>query len=285
MSKRPTIAEIAARAGVSIGAVSYALNGRPGVSEATRRRVLEVAAEFGWHPSSAARALSDGKAGVLGLIIDRPARTLGIEAFFMQLISGIEAALSDRSIGLLLQVTDDRVSELAAYHRWWAQRSVDGVIVVDLVLDDPRVALLDELQMPAVVVGGPDGLGGLPGVWSDDRAAMTEVVGYLAALGHRRFGRVAGPASLWHTRARTEALRAATERLGLPEPTTVDTDYGIDAGAAATRTLLGRRPRPTVIIYDNDVMAVAGVAVAQEWGYPSRPECRWWPGTTPRCAS
>jgi len=263
--RRATIADIARAVGVSKGAVSYALNGRPGVSEATRRRVLEVAAEFGWHPSSAARALSDGKAGVLGLIIDRPARTLGIEAFFMQLISGIEAALSDRSIGLLLQVTDDRVSELAAYHRWWAQRSVDGVIVVDLVLDDPRVALLDELQMPAVVVGGPDGLGGLPGVWSDDRAAMTEVVGYLAALGHRRFGRVAGPASLWHTRARTEALRAATERLGLPEPTTVDTDYGIDAGAAATRTLLGRRPRPTVIIYDNDVMAVA---VAQEMGVP-----------------
>jgi DNA-binding LacI/PurR family transcriptional regulator len=264
--RRATIADIARAVGVSKGAVSYALNGRPGVSEATRRRVLEVAAEFGWHPSSAARALSDGRAGVLGLIIDRPARTLGIESFFMQLISGIEATLSAGSIGLLLQVTDDRASELAAYRRWWAQRSVDGVIMVDLVRDDPRVGLLEELGMPAVIIGGPQGLGGLVGVWSDDRAAMRDVVEYLAALGHRRIGRVGGLADMLHTRARTEALERAAQRLKLPEPVTVDTDYTLDAGARATRTLLARDPRPTVIIYDNDVMAVAGVGVAQEMG-------------------
>jgi DNA-binding LacI/PurR family transcriptional regulator len=60
--KRPTIADIAAAAGVSKGAVSYALNGKPGVSARTRERVLEIAARMGWHPSSAARALSDGRA-------------------------------------------------------------------------------------------------------------------------------------------------------------------------------------------------------------------------------
>jgi len=264
--RRATIADIARAVGVSKGAVSYALNGRPGVSEATRRRVLEVAEEFGWHPSSAARALSDGRAGVLGLIIDRPARTLGIESFFMQLISGIEATLSERSIGLLLQVTDERANELAAYRRWWAQRSVDGVIVIDLARSDPRVGLLEELAMPAVVIGGPQGLGRLVGVWSDDRAAMSDVVEHLAGLGHRRLGRVAGVTDMLHTQARTEALHAAARRLGLPEPVTVDTDYTTDAGARATRTLLSRVPRPTVVIYDNDVMAVAGVGVAQEMG-------------------
>jgi DNA-binding LacI/PurR family transcriptional regulator len=266
--RRATIADIARAVGVSKGAVSYALNGRPGVSEATRRRVLEVAEEFGWHPSSAARALSDGRAGVLGLIIDRPARMLGIESFFMQLISGIEAVLSARSIGLLLQVTDDRASELAAYRRWWAQRSVDGVIVVDLAGADPRVGLLEEIQMPAVVIGGPLGLGRLVGVWSDDAAAMSDVVEYLAALGHRRLGRVAGLTGMLHTQARTEALHTAARRLGLPEPVSVPTDYTLDAGARATRTLLSRDPRPTVVIYDNDVMAVAGVGVAQEMGIP-----------------
>ena len=264
--RRATIADIARAVGVSKGAVSYALNGRPGVSEATRRRVLEVAEEFGWHPSSAARALSDGRAGVLGLIVDRPARTLGIESFFMQLISGIEATLSASSTGLLLQVTDDRASEVAAYRRWWAQRSVDGVIVVDLAVDDPRVTLLEELQMPAIVVGGPHGLGRLAGVWSDDGAAMTEVVEYLAALGHRRIARVAGLTALWHTRARTEALEQTATRLGLTDVVTIDTDYDGEAGAQATRGLLGRDPPPTAIIYDNDVMAVAGVSVAHELG-------------------
>jgi DNA-binding LacI/PurR family transcriptional regulator len=264
--KRATIADIARVAGVSKGAVSYALNGRPGVSDATRQRIIAVAEEFGWHPSSAARALSDGRAGVLGLIVDRPARTLGIESFFMQLISGIEATLSDRSIGLLLQVTDERSSELAAYQRWWAQRSVDGVIVVDLAHDDPRVPLLEKLGMPAVVVGGPHGLGSLPGIWSDDGAAITAVIDYLAAQGHRRIARVAGLTHLWHTQVRGEALAVAAERLGLTEITTVNTDYTGEAGAQATRTLLARRPAPTVIIYDNDIMAVAGIAVAQEMG-------------------
>lgn len=262
--RRATIADIARAAGVSKGAVSYALNGRPGVSEATRRRILAIAAEYGWHPSSAARALSDGRAGVLGLVVDRPARTLGIESFFMQLISGIESTLSTSSVGLLLQVTADQDTEMEAYRRWWAQRRVDGVIVVDLRREDPRVGLLEQLRMPAIVIGGPQGLGTLPGIWSDDAGAVTGVVEYLAALGHRRIARVAGLPELWHTAVRSQALCEAASRLGLSDVATVHTDYTGDEGARATRALLSRRPGPTAIIYDNDVMAVAGVAVAHE---------------------
>jgi DNA-binding LacI/PurR family transcriptional regulator len=262
--RRATIADIARAAGVSKGAVSYALNGRPGVSEATRRRILAIAAEFDWHPSSAARALSDGRAGVLGLVVDRPARTLGIESFFMQLISGIESTLSDRSVGLLLQVSADQKHEMEVYRQWWAQRRVDGVIVVDLRREDPRIDLLEALRLPAVVVGGPHGLGSLPGVWSDDACATTAVVEYLAALGHRRIARVAGLPQFWHTSLRTEALSEAAARLGLRHVETLNTDYTGDEGARATRALLSRRPAPTAIIYDNDVMAVAGVAVAHE---------------------
>ena len=92
--KRPTIADIARRAGVTKAAVSFALNGQPGVSAATRERILAIADEIGFQPNSAARALSDGRAGAFGLIIDRPARTLGVEPCFMQLISGIQAELS-----------------------------------------------------------------------------------------------------------------------------------------------------------------------------------------------
>ena len=257
------LAEVAKKVGVSEATVSRVLNGKPGVSEATRRRILAIAAEYGWHPSSAARALSDGRAGVLGLVIDRPASTLGIESFFMQLISGVESTLSARSVGLLLQVSADQAKEMETYRRWWAQRRVDGVILVDLARDDSRVGLLEKLHMPAVVVGGPYGLGSLPGVWSDDARATTAVVEYLAALGHRRIARVAGLPQLWHTALRTKALQEATERLGLTDVLTINTDYTGEQGASATRALLSRRPAPTAIIYDNDVMAVAAVAVAR----------------------
>jgi DNA-binding LacI/PurR family transcriptional regulator len=263
--KRPTIADIAKAAGVSKGAVSYALNGRPGVSEPTRRRIMDIAERVGWAPSSAARALSDGRSGAIGLIVDRPASVLGVEPYFMQMISGIQAALGDGPPALLLQMADDRVTELAIYRRWWAERRVDGVLLVDLRDDDPRVDLIREIGVPAVVIGGPEGRGGLPCVWADDELAMTDVLGYLAVLGHRRVVRIAGPADLVHTRSRSLAFTTNARRLGLVARS-VHTDYSADAAAAAVRRLLVGQDAPTALVFDNDVMAVAALGVAQELG-------------------
>src|SRR5690606_24186415 len=153
--KRPTIADIARRAGVSKGAVSYALNGQPGVSEATRQRILAIARELGFTRNSAARALSGATANVVGLTLCRPARILGIEPFFMGLISGVEAELSARSYALLLHVVADPDEEIAVYRRWWGERRVDGVLLCDLRVNDRRVPVLEELDLPAVVIGGP----------------------------------------------------------------------------------------------------------------------------------
>ncbi|WP_225846649.1 LacI family DNA-binding transcriptional regulator [Streptomyces sp. HPF1205] len=261
--KRPTIADIAQAAGVSKGAVSYALNGKAGVSQQTRERILEIAARMGWHPSSAARALSDGRAGAIGLVVDRPATVLGIEPFFMQLISGVETGLAATTTALLLQVTEDARAEEAAYRRWWGERRVDGVLLVDLRDDDPRLGLLGELGLPAVVVGHAPGV---PSVWIDDAAAVRETLAYLAAMGHRRIARVAGPAHFVHTRERTESFDRAAEELGLSGVTCVHTDYSGEAGARATRRLLSGARRPTAIVYDNDVMAVAALSVTQEMG-------------------
>jgi DNA-binding LacI/PurR family transcriptional regulator len=260
MTKRATIADIAERARLSKGAVSYALNGRPGVSEATRQRVLKLAAEMGWRPNSAARALSASRAGALGLVMARPASTLGV------LLSGIENTLAARSTALLLQVVPDHDAEVEAYRRWWAERRVDGIFLIDLRVEDKRVLVLEELGLPAVVIGGPGHHGHLPGVWSDDASAMAMVVEYLAALGHRRIARVAGPSRMLHTELRTQAFGEVADRLALASAVTVATDYSPEQGAQATRRLLSGTPPPSAVIYDNDVMAVAGTSVAHEMG-------------------
>lgn len=264
--RRPTIADIAQRAGVSKGAVSYALNDRPGVSPDTRLRILAIAEEIGWRPNSAARALSGAAANAVGLAIRRPARILGVEPFFMELVSGMEAVLSSAGSALMLQVVGDADTELSLYRRWWAERRIDGAIVVDLRADDPRVDLLEELALPAVIVGGPTGVGTLPHVWADDAITVTETVGYLAALGHRRIGRVAGLPDLLHTRHRDTAFQAASERFAVDTSLVISTDYTGDEGARATRTMLSGSTRPTAILYDNDIMAVAGLSVAHEMG-------------------
>lgn len=261
--KRPTITDIARRAGVTKGAVSFALNGRPGVSRATRDRILAIADELGWQPSSVARALSDGRACALGLVVDRPTHSLGIEPFFMQLISGIQSELSASGVALLFQVTADREAQLGYFRRWAAEGRVDGVFLVDLSIDDVRVALLKDLGIPTIVIGGPQGLAGVPGVWNDEAGAERTAVEYLAVLGHRRIARVAGLPELWHTAARTEAFESVAGELGMT-PITVTTDFTGKQGAIATRALLAGAEPPTAIVYDNDVMAVAGLAVAAE---------------------
>jgi DNA-binding LacI/PurR family transcriptional regulator len=101
-------------------------------------------------------------------------------------------------------------------------------------------------------------------VWSDDAGALTDVVEYLVALGHRRIARVTGLPDLLHTRIRDDAFAAACARAGVTDQVVVPADYTGGMSARITRRLLSSRTAPTAIIYDNDVMAVAGLAVAQE---------------------
>lgn len=265
MARRPTINDVARRAGVSKGAVSYAFNGLPGVSEPTRQRILAAAEALGWQPSSTARALSGSRVGAIGLVLARPARTLGVEMFYMQFISGVELALSRRSMALVLQVVDDVAGEVAAYRRLAADHRVDGVLLTDLRSDDPRPAVLAELELPAVVVGGRGDLSGFPRVWSDDGAAMQAVVQYLMALGHKRIARVSGRPDFVHTQVRTAAFDAAADEAGV-DAWSVSADFSAREGAEATRALLSRRQRPTALVYDNDVMAIAGCGVVREMG-------------------
>ncbi|MFD7439213.1 LacI family DNA-binding transcriptional regulator [Streptomyces sp. NPDC059861] len=268
-ARRPTMKDIARRAGVSESAVSFALNDRPGVSDATRARVRRVAEQLGWRPSTAARALSGEGAATVGLVLARPAHTLGVDSFFLQLVSGIQEVLAERHLGLLFQVAEDVADECAVYRRWWAEHRVDGVLVVDPRTDDPRPGLLDELGLPAVVIGGaPDERHpGMSTVWADDGGAMAAVVGELHALGHRRVVHIAGLAGLAHTERRIRTLRAEAGRRGLTEVRSVTTDYSDAEGAAVTRRVLSGAAPPTALIYDNDVMAVAGVAAAAELGF------------------
>ena len=263
--KRPTIADIAVRAGVTKAAVSFALNGQPGVSAATRERILAIAAEIGFQPSSAARALTAGRAGAFGLIIDRPARMLGVEPFFMQVISGIQADLTHHHITLQFSMAEDPGVEIELYQQWWAQRRVDGVFVYDLQRDDRRIAMIEELRMPAVVLGSPRGSGTLPAVWQDEREVVATIIGHLAGLGHKRIARVGGLARYWHTALRAEAFADVASAAGV-EAVHAEADYTAEHGAEATRELLSSRRPPTAILYDNDVMAVAGLGAAQRLG-------------------
>jgi len=263
LSKRVTISDIARLAGVSVGAVSFALNNRPGVSEETRKRILSIAHDLQWQPSSAARALVGSRAGVIGLAVNRPARTLGTEAFFTDLIAGIQSGLSATQVGLHMRLVSSIEDEIATYRRWHSSHQVDGVIVIDPREDDARLAALSAIGARAVVVGShPSAEGAAPTVWIDDVQAAHTLFDYLVALGHRHIAYVTGPAEFEHTTLRARVLHELAPRDIHTE--TIITDFSSQRAAEATRSLLSRSTRPSAIVYDNDVMAVAGLRVTQE---------------------
>ena len=236
------------------------------MSDETRARILAIAGELGWRPHRAARALSAARADACGLVLARSAQTLALEPFFMEFFAGVESELSSRGIALTIQLADDLEHEIAVYRRWWSETRVDGILMIDLRIDDPRVAELQRLGLPAVVVGGPVPDLALPAVWHDERSAVEEVVRYLAALGHKRIARIAGVAHFLHTAERTEAFIRVSSELGLAHQV-VDTDYTVESGARATRRLLSGRDLPTAIICDSDLLAVTALGVAREMGF------------------
>ncbi|CAL9361157.1 LacI family DNA-binding transcriptional regulator [Streptomyces atacamensis] len=218
-----------------------------------------------------------GFSGAVGLVLARPARLLGIEPFFMEFIAGIEERLAERGLSLLLHVVADQEAEIAAYRRWAERGLVEAVVVVNRTVDDRRLPVLRELGLPAVLAGaGSDAPGGgaeagggggtpMPAVRTDDAGPVREALAHLLDLGHRRIARVSGPAGLLHTRARTEALVQGCREAGV-EPVVVEGDYSDESGARLTAELLRRPEPPTAILYDNDVMAVAGLGAAKEMG-------------------
>ena len=265
-TRRVTISDIAERAGVSKGAVSYALNDRPGLSEETRKRILEIAKELRWYPNRAARSLSAARADACGLVIARPAKTIAIETFFMEFIAGVESVLARQSIAMTIQLADDLQGEIAVYRRWWGEHRVDGVLLVDPRVDDPRFEELERLGLPAVAIGGPFKNHKIPAIWHDEARTVVEVVRYLAALGHVRVARVGGFDAHLHSRARSSAFRRAARDLSLTARN-VSTDFTPESGARATRQLLSDPKPPTAIVYDSAVLGVTGLGAAQQMGF------------------
>ena len=152
MAERVTIVEVAARAGVAISSVSSALNGRPGVSEQTRARIRQAADDLGFVPSVRGRSLSAKRAFTVGLVVHRDPFVLESDPFFGSFIGGLESVLDPRGYALILQMGSAADETLDRYRRLAAGRRVDGVFLNELVVDDPRVALVQQLGLPAVGV-------------------------------------------------------------------------------------------------------------------------------------
>lgn len=265
-SRRVTIADLARQLGLSKASVSYALNGRKGVSDQTRQRVRDLADELGFQASSAAVALSASRAGTIGIVIARDPAVIVAEAFYMRTLLGVEDYLNQADAALLLRVTGEHGQDLDVYRRWALQRRVDGFILFDEVADDPRVPLLNALGVPGVLVASSDRDDTIGRLVTPEAETISALLDYLHGLGHSTIGYIGGPRRYVHEQVRSELVASSTRCRGMALEY-LEGNYEYEGAAALARQLLAGTPRPTALILGNDIMAIAAARTALDCGF------------------
>jgi len=259
MSRRPTIRDVAERAGVSIATVSRVLNDRADVSLETRERVREVARSVGYTADPSARALVTQRTQLVAVVVGDNAghRDLSL-LFFGHVLAAISRRLARAGYDALLL----QPAELGLHHRF------DAAILIGVDGNDPLVTDLWVRSLPYVGVDVRVGGRRNAFVGSDHAAGVRLALAHLYELGHRRIAHVAGAHNTVAGADRIAAFRREARVLGLdlPDEYVREADFSSAGGYDATCALLALAERPTAILAASDLMALAALAAIRDAG-------------------
>ncbi|MFG3011244.1 LacI family DNA-binding transcriptional regulator [Streptomyces cinerochromogenes] len=264
---RPTLEEVAARAGVGRGTVSRVINGSPRVSDATRAAVEAAVAELGYVPNTAARALAANRTDAIALVVPEPETRFFAEPYFSDMLRGVGAELADTEMQLLLIFagSDRERQRLAQY---LAAHRVDGVLLVSVHADDPLPDLLSQLEIPAVISGPRSAAESLTSVDSDNYGGARSAVEHLLGRGRRRIAHITGRLDVYGAQRRVDGYRDALRDAGHPadDLLVVPGDFTEEGGRRAMQLLLSRHPDLDAVFAGSDVMAAGARQVLREAG-------------------
>lgn len=181
-----TMLDVARRAGVSVSTVSYALSGTRPISDETRQRIRTAMEELGYQPHALARGLASKRSKIIALVYPPVNRTMA--AGELTFVTSVADAA--RSVGYSLVLSTFASDNLLELRQLAQQGLVDGVILMEVHLEDPRVALLQELAFPFSMIGHCRDNDGISFVDVDFHQTARDAVEYLAGLGHQRLGLV-----------------------------------------------------------------------------------------------
>lgn len=254
---RVTLADVARRAGVSIATVSYVMNGRGGVGEATREHVLEVARDLGFRPNRVASALRTGDSRVFGLVLADIANP-----FYPEIAGGVIAAAATAGYEVFLSrapldgdAPGDEVRALCDHQCaaliFTSLKVGDGPLILDVV--PPSVPIVQTVRRVPSLAADFIGI--------DDRAGAREAAQHLVDLGHRDIAVLSGPAFSSASQERLAGFGDVLDSAGLmPPPARIsECRLTVDAGYEATLDLLDADGPPHAILCGNDLIALGAI--------------------------
>ncbi|WP_194421729.1 LacI family DNA-binding transcriptional regulator [Microbacterium abyssi] len=261
-----TIADVAARAGVSKATASRALSGRGYVSDDTRDRVETAARALSYVAHSSATSLATGRTQTIGVILPDVGRW-----FFSELLTGAQTAMLEHGYDLaLFGVPERSAARKQVLDEVLPRRRFDGVIAVGVPPDSPEMTQLLRLGRPVVSVGPHSEH--VNAVSIDDAAAARIATEHLIDLGHTEIAFVGGTteaeALTFGDARRLEGFRSAMDAAGLDDRSRVAPAAGtMPSGYEAAVDLLGnRRTRPTAVVGVCDEVAIGAIIAARRMG-------------------
>lgn len=266
MNRKVTLKFLASHLGVSVTTVSRALADYSDVSEETKIRVRRAVEEFGYQPNSAARGLVTGRAGAIGLII--PANYGDFRnPFYSQLLLSVGRSLheADPHTDLIVSTAPPGPEELLAYDRAISSGRVDGFIITETRVDDPRVAWLEERNIPYVMHGRVPEADGRSWVDTDGESGLYDATQYLIDLGHKHIAMLNLPDDLYTSRLRQRGYVMAMEQSRLV-PQVVHLRSGDRHTYEKVRDMLSGSYRPSAFVCATDAYAVPALRAVEDAG-------------------
>jgi len=252
--KAPRITDVARLAGVSTATVSRALSKPETVAESTRNIVLAAAEQTGYRVNLSARNLRRQRTGAIVILVPN----LG-NPFFAEILAGIETALSEADINMLVVDTRQAHMKPQLVLEYLHATRADGIIALDGALPDSilSVASSGNGAPPIIFACEWTPNDDFPSVRANNARGGALAVSHLAELGHRRIGMITGPDDNVLTHARTEGTLKEMKARGLvPDPRHLFAgDFSLDAGARAAQSWLELDQRPSALFCQSDLMA------------------------------
>ncbi|WP_460846375.1 LacI family DNA-binding transcriptional regulator [Nocardioides ultimimeridianus] len=259
------MADVAQRAGVSLATVSRALRGLPGVGQATRDRILEIADELAYVVSPEASRLSSGQTRRVGVVV--PTTNAW---FYGEILAAIERRLRAADLDVLIYQVKDVEVRQRFFRELPTRRKVDAVILIALPLPNDEADRLDHLGVEVVVAGGR--MRDFPHVEVDDPAIARTAMDHLVGLGHERIGLIRttsyGDIHWEPDVLRLDGYLQGLAAAGIPyrDDYVLSVPFTPMDGAAAAVQLLSLPQRPTALLCFSDEIAFGALQGAQRAG-------------------